>query len=508
MTDNQNEIIKILQEKFLAKSEKYEKSRRMSRHNFFSLIFENNLFDIYGFDVFKIAHLLDQLLETRGVTFLNFEMFLDIITFIYIQQRLISNPSAMLDVSEDISSFSNNHVKADLTEEKVLKGDANIIKALIERNNLDLFTCFCFPSMDNDRLEKLIERQVLTEIAKYKDNLQRIFNMFAKSFVYSKISFLTLFDLVLVFWNNCVAQKFNESIVSECVINYLNPYSNHIKRSSLEELFKDAIVKKEDLSKNPDIVQMMIKYDYINFSFSTFALLLSDFVFEEVSEYASLDEVCAALKKYFEIDIGIEENQDTNNDIDYQEEDNNKEDDKNQWESETLTKNRKSAESPNNEDHMNFQDVLTLLDKDLPLVPASTVCFQNPVVDHKDTLYLSKRDTKKIKFPLGRYEVERVEELEEALKKKEDKMIEKAKKVQKSNKKEGVKRPVVYEDQPNPQEYLKKQLGYKTIQDLNSRYLKHSYVDKMMNTRVYPSLLKDILVLPNFGAGFENKEVI
>ena len=91
-------------------------------------------------------------------------------------------------------------------------------------------------------------------------------------------------------------------------------------------------------------------------------------------------------------------------------------------------------------------------------------------------------------------------EIDEKKKKEEDDysnaQILGAKKKENKKEKGPPKRPAQWEDKIDPIKEKMKYLGTKTIEDMKHRFFKLSYKDTIVNTLVYPSLLREIMILP------------
>ena len=101
------------------------------------------------------------------------------------------------------------------------------------------------------------------------------------------------------------------------------------------------------------------------------------------------------------------------------------------------------------------------------------------------------------KFPVEKLAVEIEEEKERKIAEQEKRMIDKAKKPKK-NQKEKVENPydTVMGEVPNKEINDIRYLGPEKILTLTHRLIKHTYKEILPNTRVYPSLLREVLIIP------------
>jgi hypothetical protein len=100
-------------------------------------------------------------------------------------------------------------------------------------------------------------------------------------------------------------------------------------------------------------------------------------------------------------------------------------------------------------------------------------------------------------FPQKLLKIEIQEQAEKSQKAKEEALIAGAKKKDGNKKDKGPpKRPAKFEDPIDDKKERLQYLGNKTIEDMKHRFFKLSYKDTIVNTLVYPSLLREIMIIP------------
>ena len=138
-----------------------------------------------------------------------------------------------------------------------------------------------------------------------------------------------------------------------------------------------------------------------------------------------------------------------------------------------------------------------ILDKILPPEDENILMFSNEYDYPTKNVYTNEDKSKKPKFPVERLAVEVEEEKERKILEQENKMIAKAKKAKK-NQKEKVENPfdTVMGEVPNINVNKERYLGHEKILTLTHRLIKHTYKEILPNSKVYPSLLKEVLIIP------------
>jgi tetratricopeptide (TPR) repeat protein len=142
-------------------------------------------------------------------------------------------------------------------------------------------------------------------------------------------------------------------------------------------------------------------------------------------------------------------------------------------------------------------DFFTTLDKMLPPPDQNVLDFQNSSSTLMNELYTNKKEKKIPKFPVEKLNVEVEEERERQIAKKEAILIEKAKKPKREQRKKDVNPyeikmgEIIKESEENERFF-----GKKKINILTQRFLKKNFKETLPNSKVYPSLIKELLSVP------------
>jgi hypothetical protein len=166
-------------------------------------------------------------------------------------------------------------------------------------------------------------------------------------------------------------------------------------------------------------------------------------------------------------------------------------------ESEKLN-NAKKKQNYTKEDSDFLHEFFMTMDKILPPPDEYVLSFSNNYTSPNKEIFTNLNKEKLPKFPTEKLYMEVEEERERKIKQKEDLIIAKAKKPKKDPKKKDVN---PYETKMGEllkeSELEERYLGKEKINILTNRLLKKTYREILPNSRVYPSIIKEILTLPN-----------
>ena len=165
-------------------------------------------------------------------------------------------------------------------------------------------------------------------------------------------------------------------------------------------------------------------------------------------------------------------------------------------ESETLNK-AKLRQINEKEDVAFLDEFLSLIDKNLPEEDEYILAFQNDLPTYGNTIHTNAFKVKPAKFPVETLDVEIQEARQKQLEEKENIQIAKAAKPKKEKDKNP--NPLEFSMAPlhNEEETNNLYFGQPRTDTLTHRLLKHTYKEILPNSNVYPSLIKEVLMIPS-----------
>ena len=261
---------------------------------------------------------------------------------------------------------------------------------------------------------------------------------------------------------------------------FMSFFEKRIPNEEIKEIFDKLLLSIEDFNFNFSSIALLM--DIFAFNLESSKDLLKDektrFFFEDILNLKNIEEVNLTNEK-------IEEDKEEDIFEDYVPE------------SDTLNKAKENFGKYSKDDIEFVNEFLVTLDKVLPEADENIINFSNEYSYPTKQLYFN--DNKKVipKFPVEKLAVEIEEEKERKIEQQERRLIEKAKKAKK-NQKEKVENPfdTVMGEVPNKDVSTLKYLGHEKILTLTHRLIKHTYKEILPNSNVYPSLLKEVLIIP------------
>ena len=465
----------------------------LSKIYIIKLFFEYNIIDTCGYNIFQLNEFIHQL--NSSMEELNLQKFFQLIFYLYKIQTL-NQGVADSEISElsidDINEISNNY--------KPINDPNNIINLLLDQyENKTKFFKFCIPDFSNEIFKVILNYDILSYCSKYMNSLNNnLYLKYAEKNEEKNIYFLNILKMNKFLIETHITSLFKANILHEYMQIFLKIKSDLLEDDTFKEeffTFYEKNLTKEEISGFFD--RMILPVDNYNFSFSSIALLINIFSFNLESSKDSpkeekirfFYEEILQLKNFDEINLTDEKiDEEDNKDENLEEE---------LPESETLNKAKESFGKYSKDDIEFINEFLYLLDKILPPEDENILAFSNEYDYPVKHLYNNEKKAKIPKFPVERLAVEVEEEKERMLAEKEKKQIEKAKKVKK-NQKDKVENPydTVMGEVPDIKISNERYLGKEKILTLTHRLIKNTYKELLPNSKVYPSLLKEVLVIP------------
>ena len=498
----ENILLKDLQEFYSfhqKKSQEIEKFKvntenNMKKKYIFQIFFDYNLIDTCGYNIYQINEFLHQLNPKSDE--IDVQQFYKLIFYLYKIQILNQGVA-----DSEIGELSMDDINDISTNIKPIKDSSNIISLITEqfKNKTKIFK-FCVPDFSNEIFNDILDYEFLSLSAKYMNVLNNtIYMKYAEKFVEKELNiyYINIAKINLLLIDNNITSIFNR----EQLFNYFQLFLR-IKSFVLDDpTFNDEFMSFfEKRIPNEEIKEifdkLLLSIEDFNFNFSSIALLMDIFAFNLES---SKDLLKDEKTRFFFEDIlnlkNIEEVNLTNEKIEEDKEEDIFED--YVPESDTLNKAKENFGKYSKDDIEFVNEFLVTLDKVLPEADENIINFSNEYSYPTKQLYFN--DSKKVipKFPVEKLAVEIEEEKERKIEQQERRLIEKAKKAKK-NQKEKVENPfdTVMGEVPNKDVSTLKYLGHEKILTLTHRLIKHTYKEILPNSNVYPSLLKEVLIIP------------
>lgn len=496
LTKNNNTILKILQTTFGNREE-------CDKFSIFQIFCENKIIDVLDFDIFYLNSLLNQISpDSNKITY---ENFINVFFFIYMQQMRIlnqgkeDNHSLSMEYPSDLHEMSTSSIHNIVGNRQIINSTNNIVKILIDQKEKDKkFFDLCCPFFTSPEVETLLKQEVINFLKSYANSIyDRIFSQYCKREDERNISYINIADLNRIIFDFPIFTTINSASLAYTVAKFLSPIelsSDKTTQMSFQSVFDEKLTLeavKETFTSMYTESNKIMDANEINFTFSTFVLILACFgiklyedkdpieaighFFTDVLELTS--EIHAVQEPVIEDSVNVEEE-------DYFPESKNYEEAK------------RMQTNPKEEDENFIQDCLASLDKDLPEIPVELKSMQNALANHSNNLYYNPLKVEKIEFPLMKLQVE-VEEMNQKLEEeKNQKKIEAAKKVKKPNARDPPPKHIDYDDPPNEKFEHSKYFAKLTPDNLRHRFIKNSFKDILHNSRVYPSQIKEIILIP------------
>ena len=498
----ENILLKELQDFYTSQQKKSQskekfrvkKENNMKKSYVLQIFFDYNLIDNCGYNIYQINEFLHQLNPDSDE--IDVQQFFKLIFYLYKTHTVNQGKGPDSEIAElsmdDINDISS-HIKPS-------KDSYNIINLLTEqyKNNTKIFN-FSVPDLSNDVFDNVLDYEFISLSSKYMNELKN--NIFSK---YSEQ--ITEKDLNIFYINFAKINKllvdlritslFNRDILFQYFQIFLKIKSFVLDDPTFNDEFMSFFEKSIPIEEIKEIFdKMILSVDEFNFSFSSIALLINLFAYNLESSKTLIKE--EKIRFFFEeiLNLKIEDANLSQEKIEEERDEDIFED--YVPESIILNKAKETFGKYSKDDIELISDFLLTLDKVLPQPDENIINFSNEYSYPSKKLYFNE-DKKVIpRFPVEKLAVEVEEEKERKILEQEKRAIEKAKKPKK-NQKEKVENPydTFMGEVPNKEQSDIKYHGHEKILTLTHRLIKHTYKEILPNSRVYPSLLKEVLLIP------------
>ena len=283
---------------------------------------------------------------------------------------------------------------------------------------------------------------------------------------------------------------------SGTITTYLKMFLEDIQDDSfniIKAAFDEEFKEEEKEKKIKDIFnEVLLNASELNFSYSGISLLLIQFAVKLPSSQGhSLEDAVVFM---FESEFQLRPDAETIKEI-LQEEESEEPDYDFIPESATLLE-LKEGKKNLEEDKEIIDDLLSRLEKDLPEMDKIIMQFANDKPQHSNTIFNNPFHSSPPKFPLERLQVEIDEEAAARLAANEQRRIAKAKKAKRRNARDAPPKEFYWDPVPDKKEIDEKYMGKEKVGTLQFREVKNSFKEIIGNTKVYPGLIRETLILP------------
>ena len=496
----ENETLKKLQDFYsyhLQKSSekpeyKAKNENSLTKTYMIKILFDYCIIDSCGYNIFQINEFIHQLNSSSEE--LSSQEFYKLLFYIY-KIQTINKGLADTEISElsvdDINEISNNY--------KVSNDPNNIINLLIEQfeSNTKFFN-YCVPDFSNQIFKEILDYDALSYSSKYMNALyNNLFLKYAEKDEKKNIFYINFIKMNKFLIENKITPLFKSNDLFDYMQLFLQIESELFGETEFKEEFITFFEKNLTEEKIKELFNKLILHiEDFNFNFSSIALLINIFALRlESSKNLTKEKKI----KFFYEDILLLKYSEEVNLIDEKIEEEKPEEKMEDFvpESETLNRVKENSGKYSKDDIEFINEFLLILDKILPPEDENILLFANDYDSPTKNIYTNVQKSKIPKFPVERLAVEVEEEKEKRAEEQEKKLIEKAKKTKK-NQKEKAENPydVVRGEVPNIDINNERYIGHEKIQTLTHRLIKNTFKEILPNSKVYPSLLKEVLIIP------------
>ena len=496
----ENVILKKLQDFYsyhLKKSSetpeyKAKEENSLTKSYLIKIFFDYCIIDHCGYNIFQINEFLHQLNSSSEE--LTSQDFYKLIFYLY-KIQIINQGVADSEITElsidDINEISTNY--------KPVTDPNNIINLLIDQfeKNSKIFK-YCTPDFTNKIMKEIFDYEFISLSSKYMNVLNNnIFLKYADKDEEKNLFYINFIKMNKFLIDNHITSLFKTNELFDYMQIFLQIKSPLFEDSTFKEeflTFFEKNLKDEEIKRFFD--KLMLPIEEYNFNFSIIALLMNVFALKlETSKDLPKEE---KIKFFYEEILNLKNFEEVNLTEEKIEEEKPEEKVEDYVpESETLNKCKESFGNYSKDDIEFVNEFLLMLDKILPPEDENILMFSNEYDYPTKKVYTNDMKSKIPKFPVERLAVEVEEERERKIEEQEKRQIAKAKKAKK-NQKEKVENPydTVMGEVPNININNERYLGHEKILTLTHRLIKHTFKELLPNSKVYPSLLKEVLIIP------------
>ena len=529
ITLEDNAVLKTLQNLFKENCPK--DSDTMSKLSVIKLFFDYKLIDSCGYNIFEINDFLNQLNPEEDK--INLKSFLILIFFIYksqllgstlVNESVKSQNSSIQDISiQDINNLSG--------EQKQISSSKNIIKIILNQRDLrkNSYQFLC-PNFKEEDIIKIINYDILNFVSRYMHSIENdIFNKYSfideknneeyfknikqsekteKSETEEKKNNNEIKDekekekenikpfrlLNIISFNTLIFDfPIFKNFSCEEITKYLSLFIPEFQEKDFPEIKKafDEKLSKEEIIQIFSHINSIDNVEDLNFTYSSLVILLIQFCLKlKSSEGKTFQD---SIDFLFSNEFNLKS--DNRNEMEHIQEKEEEEEDFDFVPESDYLNEAKNAKLGDDESELVFE-VLENLEKTLPPIDMNVINFANDKPMHANNLYLNKYEVIPAKFPLELLQVEIDEKNAKNLAESEKRRIDRAKKPKKRNARDPPPKEIHMDEIPNINISKERYLGKEKIKTLTKNNVKNTFKEIISNSKVYPSLIHEALILP------------
>ena len=451
------------------------------------IFFDYDIMDNCGYDIFQISNFLNQLNPTNDE--IDIKKFLLLLFYIY---RMQINKEFE---DSDVTEISVDNVNELSDNRKQIVSSNNIIRIMInQKEKLETFFYFEVPDFTNETVNKIVQHDELMYLEGYHNAIkEKIFNKYSQVDTEKGVRYINVVSLNNMFFELPIFVNFTKDQLANFCKNFIKI---HIQNDQDEEIYKQLFDKKLNVKEVTEIFNnFLITTSDVNFSYSAIVIFISFLAMNLESTNDMTFE--QRIKFYFEEQLKLLRD-DAEDETQEKINEETKEDQEEDYLPESETLNKAKLRQINEKEDVAFLDeFLSLIDKNLPEEDEYILAFQNDLPTYGNTIHTNAFKVKPAKFPVETLDVEIQEARQKQLEEKENIQIAKAAKPKKEKDKNP--NPLEFSMAPlhNEEETNNLYFGQPRTDTLTHRLLKHTYKEILPNSNVYPSLIKEVLMIPS-----------
>ena len=451
------------------------------------IFFDYDIMDNCGYDIFQISNFLNQLNPTNDE--IDIKKFLLLLFYIY---RMQINKEFE---DSDVTEISVDNVNELSDNRKQIVSSNNIIRIMInQKEKLETFFYFEVPDFTNETVNKIVQHDELMYLEGYHNAIkEKIFNKYSQVDTEKGVRYINVVSLNNMFFELPIFVNFTKDQLAKFCKNFIKI---HIQNDQDEEIYKQLFDKKLNVKEVNEIFNnFLITTSDVNFSYSAIVIFISFLAMNLESTNDMTFE--QRIKFYFEEQLKLLRD-DAEDETQEKINEETKEDQEEDYLPESETLNKAKLRQINEKEDVAFLDeFLSLIDKNLPEEDEYILAFQNDLPTYGNTIHTNAFKVKPAKFPVETLDVEIQEARQKQLEEKENLQIAKAAKQKKEKDKNP--NPLEFSMAPlhNEEETNNLYFGQPRTDTLTHRLLKHTYKEILPNSNVYPSLIKEVLMIPS-----------
>ena len=451
------------------------------------IFFDYDIMDNCGYDIFQISNFLNQLNPTNDE--IDIKKFLLLLFYIY---RMQINKEFE---DSDVTEISVDNVNELSDNRKQIVSSNNIIRIMInQKEKLETFFYFEVPDFTNEIVNKIVQHDELMYLEGYHNAIkEKIFNKYSQVDTEKGVRYINVVSLNNMFFELPIFVNFTKDQLANFCKNFIKI---HIQNDQDEEIYKQLFDKKLNVKEVNEIFNnFLITTSDVNFSYSAIVIFISFLAMNLESTNDMTFE--QRIKFYFEEQLKLLRD-DAEDETQEKINEETKEDQEEDYLPESETLNKAKLRQINEKEDVAFLDeFLSLIDKNLPEEDEYILAFQNDLPTYGNTIHTNAFKVKPAKFPVETLDVEIQEARQKQLEEKENIQIAKAAKPKKEKDKNP--NPLEFSMAPlhNEEETNNLYFGQPRTDTLTHRLLKHTYKEILPNSNVYPSLIKEVLMIPS-----------